>query len=91
MKKVDELEQQKKFREAWVKVPEPSDFPEQAETLRKRRSALAAKFSPDLFEAPVTAETAETQEPANDFFPEEDGSMEVSYDADEEREDDEQF
>lgn len=50
MKKADELEAAGKYREAWVKVPEPTEYPEKAEILRKRKSALAAKFlSPDLF------------------------------------------
>lgn len=51
LQKVDELEQAGKYRDAWVKVPEPSEYPEQAETLRKRKSSLAAKFAPDLFGA----------------------------------------
>jgi len=78
MKKVDELEKQNKFREAWVKVPEPSDFPEQAEMLRKRRSALSAKFSPDLFGTPVEEESTEEQNIAHDLFSDVADNEEVS-------------
>ena len=54
MQKVDELEKEGKFRDAWVKVPEPSEYPEQADACRKRKSALAARFAPDLFGAEAT-------------------------------------
>lgn len=49
MKKVDELETEGKFRDAWMKVPDPADHPEQADLLTKRKSELAKKFAPDLF------------------------------------------
>jgi len=50
MAKADELEKEDKFREAWIKVPDPADFPEHADTIRKRKSELSAKFSaPSLF------------------------------------------
>ncbi len=52
MAKADELEKEGKFRQAWIKVPSPDDFPEYAEALRKRKSELSAKFSaPSLFGA----------------------------------------
>jgi len=51
MKKADELEAEGKYREAWVKVPDPGDYPEHSEEIRKRKSQLSAKFSPDLFQA----------------------------------------
>lgn len=40
-----------KFREAWTKLPDPMEYPEQAEEIRNRRQALSEKFSPDLFAA----------------------------------------
>lgn len=50
MEKVDELEKEGKFREAWIKVPDRTDFPEKAEELSKRKAELSAKFStPSLF------------------------------------------
>jgi hypothetical protein len=50
MKKASELEAEGKFRDAWVKVPDINDYPEQAEAIRKRKSELSAKFAPDLFQ-----------------------------------------
>jgi PRTRC genetic system protein E len=55
MQKVDELEKEGKYRDAWVKVPDPTEYPEQAETIRKRKSALSGKFAPDLFGDATTA------------------------------------
>lgn len=49
LKKAAELEAEGKYRDAWMKVPDPADFPEQAETLRQRKSELAQQFAPDLF------------------------------------------
>src|SRR3546814_286564 len=60
MKKADELEKEGKHREAWMKVPDPAEYPEHEEAIRKRKSELAKQFAPDLFGAGAT-ETA-TQE-----------------------------
>lgn len=50
MTKADELEKEGKFREAWVKVPNPADYPEKADEIRKRKKELSDKFSsPSLF------------------------------------------
>jgi PRTRC genetic system protein E len=49
LKKADELEAEGKYREAWMKVPEPTDYPEQADMLRKRRESLSVHFAPSLF------------------------------------------
>lgn len=49
LKKAEELEQQGKFREAWVKVPEPSDYPEHSDFLMARRKELSAKFLDPTF------------------------------------------
>lgn len=51
MDKVDELEKEGKFREAWIKVPNSTDYPEKADEIRKRKSELSAKFEPNLFGA----------------------------------------
>lgn len=52
MAKADELEKEGKYREAWSKVPEATDFPEQADQISKRKRELSDKFSsPSLFEA----------------------------------------
>ncbi|MDV3902978.1 prtrc system protein e [Elizabethkingia anophelis] len=57
MDKVDELEKEGKFREAWMKVPDLTEFPEKADEIRKRKTSLSDKFAtPSLFGA--TEETA---------------------------------
>lgn len=57
MDKVDELEKEGKFREAWIKVPDIAEYPEKADELRKRKTSLSDKFAtPSLFGA--TEETA---------------------------------
>lgn len=50
MAKADELEKEGKFREAWMKVPDIAEFPEKADEIRKRKTALSDKFgTPSLF------------------------------------------
>lgn len=56
MKKVDELEAEGKYREAWIKVPQAELYPEQAETIRNRRMELSKQFAPDLFNEPKAQE-----------------------------------
>ena len=52
MAKAEELEKEGKFREAWMKVPEITEFPEKADEIRKRKNALSEKFAtPSLFAA----------------------------------------
>lgn len=71
MLKVDELEKEDKFRDAWMKVPEPAEYPEQAETLRKRKSALAARFAPDLFGAEASPVTTQPPQAVEQTAPDE--------------------
>lgn len=60
MAKADELEKESKFREAWMKVPEITEFPEKADEIRKRKISLSDKFAtPSLF----GAEEEKTEEP----------------------------
>jgi len=63
----DALEKEGKFREAWLKVPQPTEFPEKAEELRQRRASLSAKFSPDLFGAEQPATEENNVEPNTDY------------------------
>ena len=50
MVKADELEKEGKFREAWIKVPDITEFPEKADVIRRRKTALSDKFAtPSLF------------------------------------------
>ncbi|SCY74573.1 PRTRC system protein E [Flavobacterium anhuiense] len=52
MAKADELEKEGKFREAWMKVPEITEFPEKTDEIRKRKTSLSDKFAtPSLFGA----------------------------------------
>ena len=52
MAKADELEKEGRFRDAWMKVPEITEFPEKADEIRKRKTSLSDKFgAPSLFGA----------------------------------------
>jgi PRTRC genetic system protein E len=52
MAEADELDKEGKPRDAWMKVPNPNDFPEYAEAIHKRKKELSDKFaSPSLFGA----------------------------------------
>ena len=86
MQKVDELEKEGRFKDAWMKVPDPSVFPQQAETIRKRKSALSGKFVPDLFGA--TQEVTATEQPPEDNTVEENPDDEPMPDEDSENWDD---
>lgn len=57
MKKADELEKEGKHREAYMKVPDPAEYPEHADAIKDKRAALAKQFAPDLFGAGATAST----------------------------------
>ena len=70
MAKADELEKEGKFREAWMKVPDITEFPEKADEIRKRKTALSDKFAtPSLFGAmeEPTAEPLQTVEATADY------------------------
>ncbi|WP_221932275.1 prtrc system protein e [Flavobacterium zepuense] len=66
MAKVDALEAEGKYRDAWLKVPQASEFPDKAEEMQKRRASLSAKFSPDLFGAGQPATDVKNVEPKNE-------------------------
>ena len=52
MAKADELEKEGKFREAWIIVPDITEFPDKAVEIRKRKTSLSDKFAtPSLFGA----------------------------------------
>lgn len=44
MKKVEELEQAGKYREAYAQLPKASDFPDREEDIQERKEELAEKF-----------------------------------------------
>jgi len=63
MAKADELEKEGKFREAWMKVPDITEFPEKSEEIRKRKASLSDKFgTPSLFGAMEEAKTEPQKE-----------------------------
>lgn len=49
MEQSAKLEAAGKFKEAWTKLPDPMEYPEQAELIRTKRQSLSDLFSPDLF------------------------------------------
>lgn len=66
MSKADELEKAGKFREAWIKVPDMMEFPEKAEEIRRRKTALSDKFAtPSLFGAMAEEEKPEEPKEGN--------------------------
>ncbi|MGQ2985075.1 PRTRC system protein E [Flavobacterium sp.] len=71
MAKADELEKEGKFREAWMKVPDKTEFPEKADEIRKRKMSLSAKFeTPSLFgamEEPTPEPTQGETETTTDY------------------------
>ena len=70
MQKVDDLEKQGKFKEAWMKVPMAEEYPEHTEEIKNRRTSLSAKFTPDLFNAPAAPKPIEEPKKENDpLFP----------------------
>jgi len=70
MAKADELEKEGKFREAWMKVPDITEFPEKADEIRKRKTELSNKFAtPSLFGAMEEAkpEPQQAEEVTTDY------------------------
>ena len=79
MAKVDELEKEGKFREAWMKVPDITEFPEKADEIRKRKTSLSDKFgTPSLFGAmeEATPELPQGEEVTADYPIDETGEEE---------------
>jgi PRTRC genetic system protein E len=82
MAKAEELEKEGKFREAWMKVPEITEFPEKAEEIRKRKNALSDKFAtPSLFGAmeEVKPELQQEEEVTVDYPTDETDEEEEEY------------
>lgn len=86
MAKADELEKEGKFREAWIKVPNATDFPEKADEIRKRKTSLSDKFAtPSLF---GTTEEPKPEPKQEGLYPEyaESDSEDVYYEDEQEQE-----
>ena len=82
MAKAEELEKEGKFREAWMKVPEITEFPEKADEIRKRKNALSDKFAtPSLFGVMEEAkpELQQTEEVTVDYPTDETDEEEQEY------------
>ena len=81
MAKADELEKEGKFREAWIKVPDMTEFPEKADEIRKRKTLLSDKFAtPNLFGAMAEEETTEQpQEETLSDYPIDEAEEEQEY------------
>ena len=47
--KAEELEKEGKYKEAWSALPKVSEFPEFAETIRKKQDEYERHFAPSLF------------------------------------------
>lgn len=76
------LETERKFKEAWTKLPDPIEFPDQAELIRNKRQELSEKFAPDLFapldNAPKTFPVKDTN-PVEEEPQEEEGIDDLEY------------
>ena len=82
MAKADELEKEGKFREAWIKVPDITEFPEMADEIRKRKTSLSDKFAtPSLFGAmeETTPEPPTAEEVTADYSIDETDEEETEY------------
>lgn len=70
MAKVDELDKQGEYRDAWTKVPSVDKYPNKKAVIQKRKAELSAKFAPNLF-APTEKEApkpSEEEEPNPDVL-----------------------
>lgn len=74
MGQVDSLEADGKYKEAWCKVPQPSEYPDKADELRERKKSLREKFAPDLFGA---AQTDNENEPKSEDYDNNEPNAEV--------------
>ena len=80
MAKADELEKEGKFREAWIKVPDITEFPEKADEIRKRKTSLSDKFStPSLFGAMEEATPEPPEEAMTADYPIDKADEEEQY------------
>lgn len=80
MAKADELEKEGKFREAWMKVPELTEFPEKADEIRKRKTSLSDKFAtPSLFGATEEATPEPPEEAVTGDYPIDEADEEEQY------------
>ncbi len=82
MAKVDELEKGGNFREAWMKAPDITEFPEKTDEIRKRKTSLSDKFgTPSLFGGmeETTTEPPHAEEVTTDYPIDEVDEEETEY------------
>ena len=62
LQKAEEFEKEGKYKEAWSALPKVSEFPDFAETIRKKQDEYERHFAPSLFTENSTDNMAENQE-----------------------------
>ena len=62
LQKAEELEKEGKYKEAWSALPKITEFPDFAETIRKKQDEYERHFAPSLFTENSTDNMAENQE-----------------------------
>ena len=59
--KAEELEKEGKYKEAWSALPKVSEYPDFAETIRKKQDEYERHFAPSLFTENLTENFTESQ------------------------------
>ena len=62
VQKAEELEKEGKYKEAWSALPKVSEYPDFADTIRKKQDEYERHFAPSLFTENLTDSMAENQE-----------------------------
>ena len=62
LQKAEELEKEGKYKEAWSALPKISEFPDFAETIRKKQDECERHFTPSLFTENSSDNMVENQE-----------------------------
>ena len=62
VQKAEELEKEGKYKEAWSALPKVSEYPDFAETIRKKQDEYERHFAPSLFTENSSDRMAENQE-----------------------------
>ena len=61
LQKAEELEKEGKYKEAWSALPKVTEFPDFAETIRKKQDEYERHFAPSLFTENSTESIIENQ------------------------------
>ena len=62
LQKAEELEKEGKYKEAWTALPKVSEYPDFADTIRKKQDEYEKYFAPSLFTENSSDRMAENQE-----------------------------